>query len=192
MRSVAFSLALVFLFSQMCLAEEATHLYSPDPCEFSIEFPSEPYTSKRCDDDKKCYEQTSYTQVFENLSSTVNFRVMCNPIDEKISKSYDETVMTATLKAMTKRSVVETFDVSYREEDGYRQAGLVGEGKSGKLSTLYIAQLWIGKKSAFSVEAELIGSAAPEPDKLFSDILKSAKFKEVKGAEKKPEPEEKK
>ena len=43
----------------------------------------------------------------------------------------------------------------------------------GRTSTIYIAQLWIGKKSAFSVEAEVIGEGVDDADKLFSDILRS-------------------
>ena len=160
--------------------EEAvpTHTYAPDHCEFAITFPSEPYTTRRCDEDgERCYNQVSYTQVFET-GSTVNFRVLCNPIDESVIESYSGEVMEATLRAMTKRSVVETYDTSFREEEKYKQAGLVGQGTSGKLPTLYIAQLWIGKKSAFSVEAELIGEASAKPDKMFSDILKTVGMSE--------------
>ena len=171
-------LALLLLaLSTPALAEENT--YAPDFCEFAITFPDDPYTSRRCDgeDETRCYEQISYTKVFD-MESTVNFRVICNPIDESVINSYSGEVMQATLRAMTQRSVVETFDTSFREEEHYKQAGLVGEGKSGKLATLYIAQLWIGKKSAFSVEAELIGNPAAAPDELFSQILKSVKYKE--------------
>ena len=160
--------------------EQATEskTYAPDHCEFAVTFPSEPYTTRRCDDEgERCYDQVSYTQVFEG-TSTVNFRVFCNPIDEDVIQSYSGEVMEGTLRAMTKRSVVETYNTSFREEENYKQAGLVGEGKSGKLPTLYIAQLWIGKKSAFSVEAELIGEASADPDKMFSDILKSVGVKE--------------
>jgi len=173
-------LFIALLFPSLAIAQEqASSTYSPEFCEFSIEFPSEPYTSRRCEDaaEKRCYDQVSYTQVFENLSSTVNFRVICNAIDENVIESYSGEVMEATLRAMTKRSVVNTYDTSFREEERYKQAGLVGEGKVGKLSTLYIAQLWIGERSAFTVEAELIGEAAPAPDELFRDVLRSVVLK---------------
>jgi hypothetical protein len=84
--------------------------------------------------------------------------------------------MEATLRAMTDRSVVQTFDTTFREESGFKQAGLVGEGQSGRTPTIYIAQLWIGKTSAFSVEAELIGEAGEGAEILFRDILRSAHF----------------
>ena len=170
-------------------AEEgaASHTYAPDYCEFTITFPEAPYTTRRCDDDgARCYDQVSYTQVFD-MQATVNFRVLCNPVAESVVESYSGEVMEATLRAMTKRSVVETYKTSFREEENYKQAGLVGEGKSGKLATLYIAQLWIGQKSAFSIEAELIGETADAPDELFSDILKSVGVKKEEERERKEE-----
>lgn len=166
----------IMLFTAPALAEEIKTpvTYAPPDCEFSIAFPSEPYKTRRCDDDdqKQCYDQISYTKVFD-ANSTVNFRVTCNPIGPDVAAYYTEDVMKATLKAMTKRSVVKTFNTSFRDEKTYKQAGLVGEGKSGTLPTIYIAQLWIGKNSAFSVEGELIGESADAPDKLFSEVLKS-------------------
>lgn len=156
--------------------------YSPDFCEFSVTFPGEPYTVQRCDvnDEKKCYDMISYTQVYD-MTTTVNFRVLCSPVDPSLYKTYSAEVMGATLKAMTDRSVIKTYDTSFREEEaGYKQAGLVGEGQSGITSTLYIAQLWIGKQSAFSMEAELVGDTHDKADKLLSDVLKSVHFSGIK------------
>lgn len=160
--------------------------YSPDHCEFAITFPDEPYSSRRCEDPEKtkCYDVVSYTQVHE-MSSTVNFRVICNPVDEKLYDDFSAKVMQTTLRAMTQNTVVEEYNSSFREEDGYKQAGLVGQGTSGRQNMIYIAQLWIGKQSAFSVEAELIGHANANIDKLFGDIVKSAKYTGIKDV---PEP----
>jgi hypothetical protein len=185
-------LALAFL-PGIAQAAEPAIAYSPEFCEFSIAFPEEPYKTKRCEDEdtqQRCYDQISYTQVYE-LSSTVNFRVICNPVDEKVRETYSGDVMKRTLEAMTKGSVVQTFESTFREEDGYKQAGLVGEGQMGRTPTLYIAQLWIGDHSAFSVEAELIGEANDESDTLFSDILKTVHYKgDKKSAKEKKETEE--
>ena len=157
--------------------EGKLHTYSPDFCEFTISFPSEPYTSRRCENElskDRCYDLVSYTQVYD-LSSTVNFRVICNPVGDDVIKSYSEEVMKATLRAMTKKSVVSEYNTSFREEESgkYKQAGLVGEGLSGRTPTIYIAQLWIGEKSAFSLEAELIGEPDEGPDELFRNVLMS-------------------
>ena len=173
------------------VSEELT--YSPDYCEFSVTFPDAPYTSRRCEDEEKtrCYEQISYTQVYE-LSATVNFRIICNPVDESLYEDYSAQVMEATLRAMTKDSVVKEFNSAFREEDGFKQAGLVGEGKVGRMPMIYLAQLWIGKHSALSIEAELIGEAHDTADKLFSDILKTIHYsgvKELEPPKKTPQPE---
>ena len=159
-------------------AEDTSYAYSPEFCEFTVTFPDEPEEAERCDDaeKKKCYQQTTYTKVFE-MSSSANVRVICNEIDKTVRETYSGEIMKKTLEAMTKDSLIQTFDSAYREEKGYKQAGLVGEGKVGKLPSIFIAQLWIGDKSAFSVEAELIGVENEEADKLFSDILRSIKFK---------------
>ncbi len=156
-------------------------VYSPDHCEFTIAFPDAPYTARRCEDETKerCFDLVSYTQVYE-LSSTVNFRVICNPVDKSLYDDYSAQVMEATLRAMTKNSVVDEYNSDFREEDGYKQAGLAGSGKVGAMPTIYIAQLWIGKQSALSIEAELIGEAHDTADKLFSDILKSVRYSGVK------------
>ena len=165
----------LLLLPTLALAEEkAPSTYSPDFCEFSVTFPSEPYKSRNCEggDKDRCYDLISYTQVYE-LSSTVNFRIICNPIGDEILDAYSPEVMQATLKAMTKNSVVEEYNTSFREEDKYKQAGLVGEGLVGRTPTIYIAQLWIGEKSALSVEAELIGEPMEGADTLFRDVLAS-------------------
>ncbi|MCF8495267.1 MAG: hypothetical protein K9G62_01220 [Alphaproteobacteria bacterium] len=165
------------MFVSPALAAEPV-TYSPDFCEFTVTFPTEPYKTQRCDEAQpdKCYEQISYTQVYD-LDATVNFRVICNPVGKDIKDSYSGAVMEATLKAMTKDEVVQTFETSFREEKDYKQAGLVGEGQMGRTPTVYIAQLWIGDHSAFSVEAELIGEAHEQADKLYSDVLKSIGYK---------------
>ena len=175
--SFLFLIMLIAPLSAMAAEETAPFTYSPPACEFAITFPASPYTSRRCDseDKSRCYDLISYTKVYD-MASTVNFRTTCNPIDETIYSHYSAEVMEATLRAMTNRSVVKTFDTSFRTEDGYKQAGLVGEGKSGAMPTVYIAQIWIGHGSAFSVEAEMIGEAHEDADKLLSDVLRSVHY----------------
>ena len=167
---------LLLLLPTMAFAAEPS-IYSPEFCNFEITFPEAPYKTQRCEEDNQCYEQISFTKVFIEQNATVNFRVICNPIGKEIKDTYSGEVMRATLRAMTQRSVVDTFKTSYREEELYKQAGLVGQGTSGRTDTLYIAQLWIGDQSALSVEAELIGEASDDADALFSDVLRSVGVK---------------
>jgi hypothetical protein len=163
--------------------KDLTHKYSPDYCEFETSFPEEPYIENKCDggeDRNKCYDLVSYTQTFA-LDATVTMRVVCNKIGQDIKDKYDETVMIKTLEAMTKEKVVQQFSTSYREdEDGnYRLAGLVGEGKLGMIPSIFIAQMWLGKNSAMTIEAELVGEQFNESDALFRDLLRGVSYKDA-------------
>jgi hypothetical protein len=164
--------------------------YSPDYCDFSITFPEAPYIEEKCDggfDKNECYKRISYTKVYD-LDATIKIGVICNPVDEKLKNSYNQDVMVATLEEITKSRVVEKFESSFTEEEKYKIAGLVGEGKMGVTPTIFIAQLWIGEKSIFSIEAELTGDPHKNADALFRDILKSVQFKESAAPkDKKPE-----
>lgn len=177
-------LSVLFLLSFVTppvMAEDLLpYTYELEACEFAISLPSEPVITNQCDaDGGRCYDQLTYTNVFD-INSTVRFKVICNAIDPTVIESYSGDIMQATLKAMTKRAVVTTYDVSFEEKERYKYAGLVGEGQTGALPTLYVAQLWIGERSAFTVEADLIGQAAKAPDEMFGQILKSIHFKDDK------------
>ncbi|MCC7304626.1 MAG: hypothetical protein IT558_00035 [Alphaproteobacteria bacterium] len=188
-------------------AAPAPYTYSPEHCQFTVTFPSEPFIKQKCDQDeahgrmndkrRQCYDEVSFTKVYE-LSATVNFRIICSDTGDQIYKTYDDHLMELTLRSMVNQDIVKTFDTSFRDEKelGYKQAGLVGEGKLGRTPTIHIAQLWIGKKSVLSVEADLVGAANDEADKLFSEIMKSIRFvghdKQTAPAENTEEKEEEK
>jgi hypothetical protein len=159
-------------------------IYSPDYCEFTAKFPEEPYKAEQCDADGKCFEQVSFTRVYE-LSSTVSLRVVCNPSEPNLYTEYTPAVMEAALKGMTRANYVKEINSSYREGDGYKQAGLVAEGVQGVTDKIYIAQLWIGRQSVMSIEAQMIGVPNDAGDVLFSTLLDNVGYTGVK----KPAPE---
>lgn len=173
--ALAFCLALpviAFVFSLPSHAETVDDkTYGPEFCEFKVSFPETPYQQEKCEDGR-CYTNVTYTKVYA-LDATVRFRVVCNPISQEIKRRYSGEIMQATLEAMTKSKTVKTFETSFREEDNYKHASLVGEGLMGRTPTIFIAQLWIGEQSAFTVEAELTGNEHEEADKLFSEVLRS-------------------
>jgi len=151
----------------------AQNTYSPDYCGFEVTFPEKPYTERKCDDRQdRCYDLISYTKNF-GPDASVHVEIICNPVDAEVYGHYSEDVMAATLKAMRDKDTIQTYETSASKTDTYKQANLIGEGRRGVTPSLYIAQLWIDRKSALSVEAELIGEALTESDQLFSDILKS-------------------
>ena len=167
--------------------------YSPDYCEFSAKFPEEPYKIQECEDDAgtNCFEQVSFTRVYE-LSSTVTLRIVCNPSDPKVYSEYSAAVMGATLKGMTRDNYVKELHNSYREADGYKQAGLVAEGIKGMTDKIYVAQLWIGRQSVLTVEAQMIGEPNDAGDALFSVLLDNIGYTGVKLDDKKKEESDKK
>lgn len=169
-------------FSSPTLAQEKMDSpeYSPDYCQFTANFPEEPYRTRQCEEGNKnsCYDLISYTKVFE-LSTSIRVEIICNPSTAEMYKEFTEEVMKTTVKAMTKDSVIEAYEVSSRQEDGYRQAGLLGKGRKGLDETIYIAQLWIADKSIMSVQAELIGEQSEESDKTFADVLRGIGYSEL-------------
>jgi hypothetical protein len=172
----------LLLFTFPAIAQDETPLsHTPEFCEFAAHFPEKPTVTHRCEDEEqkeRCYDQISYTKVFD-LDATVKFRLICNPMGTDIYKAYSGDVMQATLRALTKDSVIQEFTTSFHEEDAYKQAALIGEGKLGLTPTIFIAQLWMGQNSALSVEAELIGEPVEAADTLFSTILRSIQPKKT-------------
>ena len=155
------------------------YTYAPEACEFSVTFPQEPIIKRTCENpetQERCYDLVTYTQTY-GLEATVDFRIICNPIDEAIKKNYSNAIIAATLKEMTKDKVEKEFEVNVHEADGYKLAGIVGEGKKGLLPSMYLAQLWIGDASALSIESELVGEEHKEADTLLQSVLRSIHHK---------------
>lgn len=158
-----------------------THIYSPEPCEFTAGFPQEPYITERCDGGEsgdECYNQVSYTATF-GLSATVDVKVICNAVDRGIKDKYNKNIMIKTLQAMSGESVENQYEVNYDEDEKgrFKTASLVGEILVGMSPGIYMAQMWIGEESAMTVEAQLIGDPIESADAMFRDILRSIRYK---------------
>lgn len=175
-------------------------VYTPEQCEFAASLPGPPHRERRCPDDDakspKCHEVVSFTKVFD-LSATLTFRLTCNPLEAGMYERYDTAVMKATLEGMVaSTSDIKDHQITLSEQDNARVASLVGAGELGLTPTMYVAQLWIGRKSIFTVEAQLIGEEHKNADEAFRDILSSihhietkAKAEEKKSPAEKPKPE---
>ena len=172
-----FLLAFLTLLPFPAFAEPYTH--APDNCEFQITFPEKPYIQDLCDggdNGDQCYQKTSYTQVYD-LDATVKTTVTCSAIDQAINDSYSKDIMVETLKVMTANEVSEIYQTTFSEEENYKVAAIIGQGQMGQTETIYIAQLWIGQTSAFSLEGEIGGEQHEQADLLFRDILQSVQYK---------------
>ncbi len=147
--------------------------YQPEYCDFTAAFPEKPAISTTCekeDEPDTCFKLASFTKVF-NMSTTVSIKIICNPADTKMFEHFTSKIMEATVRKMTEGSVLETFNVNTTDKKDYRISGLIGQGKKGLDKTLFIAQLWISKKSIMSVEAEISGNTLKEADELFAGLL---------------------
>jgi len=184
MNKFILAIAALIILTAPALAAEEPYTYAPEDCEFTATFPEKPQKTRKCDTDRpdSCYDSISFARVFD-LSTSVNIRLTCNPITQSVADQYTQGIMKGTLDVMARRDQVGAYEIRYREEEAFKQAGYVGEGKVGRTPAITIGQLWIGKSSAFTVEAQLIGNQHQGADALFSDILRSIRYKNQKPAE---------
>ncbi len=162
---------------------ESGSVFSPEGCDFTVTFPEEPYTTKRCDPiepTKNCSNVTTFTKVY-GLDATLLFNVTCNKAADGMFGRYDDNVMRTTLLSMAKPSNLDKSETGFTQNSQAKMAVLLGSGKSdnGKDDMLYTAQLWIGHHSVFTLEGQLRGQYVAEADQLFAEILKTAKVREV-------------
>ena len=171
----AFAAMTMLLFAVMP-ATAAEYAYAPDGCEFRMELPGEPYQSRKCSPDNPeiCRDITSYTKVF-GLDATVNVNITCNPAPDQMYEQYNGEIMQATMAAMMGKDKLADYQTGYQEFDVAKEAVLLGMGKTGNSERIFVAQLWIGHKSIFTMEAELIGQQTEEADKMYTGILHSVR-----------------
>ena len=166
--------------------EDFEFSYSPEYCDFTAAFPEQPMETHHCetpDDPSTCFNLLTYTHTFD-LTSSIRVEVVCNPVTPEMYDHFKPEVMQATVRQMTKDSVVQELNVTNRETDNFRQTTLVASGRQGLNETIYIAQLWLAKNSIMSVEAEMMGEQSEEVDKLFANILRNiGHLVDVKGEE---------
>jgi len=152
--------------------------YSPEYCAFTVTFPEEPFMIKRCESasPESCYNLISFTKVFDNMDATIKVQIICNPSTKEMYDKLDREAMRTTVQSMVRGEQVTPIDVNVREEEEYRQAGLLGKGVVGLKESIFISQLWSSPNSLMSVEAELIGQPLEQADTQFAAILKSIGF----------------
>lgn len=148
--------------------------YTPEGCEFRMTLPEAPSTAEACNPDnpKECYRTGRFTRVYA-LDSMLKISTTCNAAEKGMMDRYSGEVMAFTLKTMSKGKVDEP-ESGYQELAYAKQALIMGGKKlDDGTETLYMAQLWIGKKSVFTVEGEVTGAANDEADALFTAIMAS-------------------
>lgn len=182
MRKILYGAAVgLFLFSAPVQAEPS--VYAPENCDFTITFPEKPYVEKKCSGEKDCTEVVTFTKVLD-IGASVNFRVTCIPLAEKELARYTPEVMETTLTEMLKQTNLEPYNIDSEEKEGFKRAGSVSFGKRNDQDILHAGQLWVGKKSIFTMEGEMLGNSSDKLNQLFADILKTVQAKSSAGVQK--------
>lgn len=165
-------------------ARAEPYTYSPEGCEFTITFPSEPFIGRKCNpaNPEQCHNVVTYTKVFD-LSATLSMSVICNPAEDKMYERYSSDVMKTTLIAMAGRGKLEEFQTGFNEQPEAKMAFILGYGKKGDQDLIYNGQLWIGKTSMFSLESDITGDYVDGADEMFAQILQSVSHKDAKKPE---------
>lgn len=177
MRNILASSAFIMLaFSTP--AHAAPFTYEPEACEFKITYPEKPYIEQKCStgDKKVCSEVVTYTKVI-SADTSVNVRVTCNQHDAKELSNYTPEIMKETIKQMASQAKMDAGEINAGELAGYKSASTVNLGERGGRDIFYTAQVWIGKTSIFTLEADMTGPQDQHADQLFTEILKSMKPK---------------
>ncbi len=185
MHNIALSLLLSFLLILPAYAQEteakaetdATFVYERDYCDFSLSFPEEPLIEQNCKTEDECYEVVTFSQIVD-VTSSIHFRITCNPAEKGTKEAYSEEIMKETLKTMLAPHDLEIHKISSREFDHAKHAGLLGFGMREQNEKMLLIHLWIGENSIFTLEAELSGPENDITNKILADTLRSITIKQ--------------
>jgi hypothetical protein len=151
----------------------APYTYGPADCEFQITFPEKPFIEKKCGQNAtNCAEVATFTKAVGTESST-NFRVSCNPIEASEAAKYTPEIIEETLKQLVKSNNLVPYNSQSSERDGYKSASSLSLSERNGKPLIYNGQIWIGKTSMFTIEAEMSGAQNEEIEKTFAGIMRN-------------------
>jgi hypothetical protein len=151
-------------------------VFTQPGCEFQMTFPEIPASSQICNPNKpkECHHVAVFNKVYA-LDSAMRITVTCTSAEPGMLERYDQEALQYTLAAIAKPHLDDDGNTGYQDLGAAKQAMIMGSHKMGDgTETIYMAQLWIGKKSVYTIEGEITGSQVPEADTLFAHIMKSA------------------
>ena len=176
MKTFAALVASLILLSAPAHAAEYT--YAPDGCEFHMTFPEQPADSKACDaaNPQSCHRVSTYTKIYD-VTTGMRINVTCAPATPSMMEKYSGEVMQYTLGALARDRVdKEQAQTAFEDLGTAKQAILMGAKKQEDgTESVYMSELWIGKKSVLTVEGEMTGPANQDADTLFAHIMKSVR-----------------
>lgn len=175
------------------LAYAADYTFAPEGCEFRMDFPEEPLIARTCSpkDKNKCHTVARFNQVYD-LESGIYITVTCNDAEPGMMERYSGDVMQYTMGAMAKKYIdEESSQTAFQDIGTAKQALIMGSKKQPDgHEDIFMGQLWIGKKSVFSIEGQITGKAPPEADTLFAHTMKSVRPVTMDKPAEKPAPDD--
>jgi hypothetical protein len=164
--------ALLFLTAP-AMAED--FVYIPKDCEFRLTYPEAPSTASACNPENptQCHQVSTFTKIYA-MDTSIRVTTTCNAAEPGMLEKYSGDVMQFTLESMAKNNV-DDYQTGFNDHGIAKQAVLLGNKKMPDGSErLYMAQIWIGKKSVFTIEGEVLASPEEkQTDIIFGDIYKS-------------------
>jgi hypothetical protein len=168
----------LLLLSSPALAEPFT--FGPDDCEFQTTFPEKPFIEKKCSQNSAdCTVVTTFTKAVGTSAST-NFRVTCNPLDANEAEKYTPKIIEETLKKLVQSNNLIIYDIQSSKNDTYKSASAISVSQRDEKALVYNAQIWVGKKSIFTIEGEMIGDGNEVIQETFANILRNTYAKDRK------------
>lgn len=183
-----FAIATSIVLASPALAEPFT--YAPDGCEITSTFPEKPFFQTKCtgpENARDCTEIVTYTKTDNASGSSINFRMSCRIEDKVALDKYTPEIVEETLRQMITTAGLEPFNIQSKEEDGFRKTSALSIGEKGGKADIFSGQIWIGKSSMFTLEAEMIGPKNDKLEAVFADVLRNTHAKNMVPAAKKPD-----
>jgi hypothetical protein len=163
----------LMLLAVPAMAEDV--IYAPKDCEFRITYPEAPSTASACNPDnpKQCHQVSTFTKIYA-MDTSIRINTTCNAAEPGMLEKYSGEVMKFTLQTMAKDNT-DDYQTGFNDHGIAKQAVLLGNKKMPDgTERLYMAQIWIGKTSVFTIEGEVMaGTEANETDIVFGNIFKS-------------------
>ncbi|MCB1557795.1 MAG: hypothetical protein KDJ50_02590 [Alphaproteobacteria bacterium] len=178
------ALSLSLICSSFGIANAEPYVYAPDNCEMRIAFPEQPTIEKKCQANKEkvdCHEVLTYKKIAPPDAS-VTVRVTCVEYNKEDLETYTPPVVEQTLNQLLKDQGLEPFDIQSGEVGDMRRSTSLSIGTSDDgIAYMYSGQIWIGKTSLFTLEANMKG---PEEKSIEADFVSILRETYPKNAEK--------
>jgi len=155
-------------------AQAEPFTYAPDFCDMQVTFPEKPFIETKCLNagaERNCTDIVTFKKIAPPDAS-VNFRVTCVEYTPEELATYTNEIVEKTLEKLLSDQGFEAYDVSSDDVDDVRRSTTMSVGTKDNIPYIYSGQIWIGKKSMFTIEAQMKGDKNDDIEATFANILR--------------------